>query len=145
MKLKTSNQQLLFVLVTFAFHILIRIFLLHPILLYSEGPNCSASSQTSFLWGQWLGCGQGSQPRAGQTWESGWSSGHIGVGCRWDGSQRIQLASLFLGMKVTAHSLLFVACYPPGPLKSSLHILVCWTPQARWKDSGNFYWEMSHV
>lgn len=78
MKLKTSNQQLIFVLVTFSFHILICIFLLHPILLYSGGPNFSANSQTSFLQGQWLGWGQGSQPRQGGTLESDWSSGHIG-------------------------------------------------------------------
>lgn len=78
MKLKTSNQQLIFVLVTFSFHILISIFPFHPILLYSGGPNCSAISQTSFRQGQWLGCGQGSWFRAVGTWESGWSSGHIG-------------------------------------------------------------------
>lgn len=73
MKWKTLNQQLIFVLVTF--HILICVFLLHPIFLYSGGPNCSASSQTWFPRGQWLGCGRGSQPGAGGTRES---SGHVG-------------------------------------------------------------------
>lgn len=49
------------------------------------------------------------------------------VGFRWDGSQGIQLFPLLLGMKVPARRLLFGAYCAPGPLKSSLHISVCWT------------------
>lgn len=78
MKLKTSNQQLIFVFVKFSLHILICIFLLHPILFYSGDLNSTSSSQTSFLPGRWWGCGQGSWPRAGDTCKSGWSPGHIG-------------------------------------------------------------------
>lgn len=79
-KLETSNWPLIFVLVTFSFHILICIFILHPILLYSGCPESSSNSQTSFLRGQCVGCGQGSHPRVGGSWKSGWSSGHMG----WD-------------------------------------------------------------
>lgn len=77
-KLKTSNWQLIFVLVTFSFHILICIFILHPILLYSGDPENSSNSQTSFLRGRWLGCGQGLPPRVGGNWKSGWSSAGMG-------------------------------------------------------------------
>lgn len=61
--MKILMQQPIFVLVPFSFDFLICIFLLHPILLYSGGPDYSANCQTSFLWSQWLGSGPGSWPR----------------------------------------------------------------------------------